>query len=69
VKPCPVLELKYSRTFCGIGTTCPAASITLSEAYSCQNSVAESIWKTSGSVAGRLRIPSRIPEIGSVVTA
>src|SRR5262245_26404797 len=68
VNPCAVLELKYNRTFAGIGIDWPAASTTLSDARSCQNSVAESIWKTSGSVAGRFRIPSRMPLIGSRVT-
>src|SRR2546427_8281945 len=47
----------------------PNPSATFREPWRCQNSLAESIWKTSGSVAGRFMMPSWMPEIGSVVTA
>src|SRR5262249_53257586 len=67
--PCAVLELKYIRTLSGSGTGFPKASTTLGEPRSCQNSDAESVWKTNGSVSGRFMMPSRIPEMGSVVTA
>ena len=67
--PCDVLETKYSRTFGGGVMPRPLASAMFSDARSCQNSVAESTWKTRGSVAGRFMMPSRMPEIGSVVTA
>ncbi len=66
--PCDMLELRYKRTFSGSGTGFPSPSATLREPRSCQNSLSESIWKTSGSVAGRFMMPSRIPEIGSVAT-
>ena len=45
-KPCDVLETKYSRTFGGGAMPRPLASATFSDARSCQNSVAESTWKT-----------------------
>src|SRR4029077_2439635 len=69
LKPCAVLELKYMRTFGGSGTGLPRPSTCPSEPWSCQNSLAESICMTTGSVAGRFMMPSVIPEIGSVVTA
>ena len=68
-KPCDVLETKYSRTFGGGVMPRPLASTTFSDARSCQNSVAESTWKTTGSVAGRFMIPSWMPVSGSVTTA
>src|SRR5262245_37113297 len=67
--PCAVLELKYIRTVSGSGTGFARASTTLGEPRSCQNSDAESVWKTNGAVSGRFMMPSRIHEMGAVVTA
>ena len=62
-------EIKYSRTLSGIGIGRPCRRRRFKAALNCQNSISVCDLMTSGSVAGRLRMPSRMPEIGSVVTA
>ena len=58
---CWVLAMRYMRTPSGRRISFPRPSVWASDPRFCQYSVEVWMWTTSGSVAGRLSMPSRLP--------